>query len=145
MCIAAIVFRIITVKSFEIFLVIQHLYRKSAPFQVRANLEPLSAPLQHGIRFFQHPLPAYPSAFLADCFPHSINPCGNNRVYHVPLILQNDLGCACPPGDSQTTQYETGAYRPHPLPFWSKPVSVFGLLSLTTVTAIHICYPYHSS
>jgi hypothetical protein len=26
----------------------------------------LSAPLQSGLRFFQHPLPATPSAFLAD-------------------------------------------------------------------------------
>ena len=29
-------------------------------------LQSLSAPLQSGLRFFQHPLPAIPSAFLAD-------------------------------------------------------------------------------
>ena len=119
MSIAAIVFLIIIVKLFNTFLVIQHQYRKSAPFQVRANFEPLSAPLQRGIRFFQHPLPAYPSAVLANCFPHNMNLCGNNRVYHVPLILLNDLGFAYPPGESQTTRHETGTCRPYPLPFGS--------------------------
>jgi hypothetical protein len=29
-------------------------------------MQPLSAPLQGGLRFFQYPLPATPTAFLAD-------------------------------------------------------------------------------
>ncbi len=37
----------------------KHLHRTSACFRSRANLEPLSTPLQHGIRFFQHPKPAH--------------------------------------------------------------------------------------
>ena len=37
-----------------------HTCRKSASFRNRANLEPLSRPLQSRIRFFQHLLPAPP-------------------------------------------------------------------------------------
>jgi hypothetical protein len=39
---------------------------KSARLHGRTMLQSLSAPLQSGLRFFQHPLPAIPSAFLAD-------------------------------------------------------------------------------
>lgn len=35
----------------------------------RANLEPLSTPLQPGFRFLQHPLPAVPSVGLATALP----------------------------------------------------------------------------
>ena len=37
----------------------QHLRRTSACFRSRANFEPLFIPLQHDIRFFQHPKPAH--------------------------------------------------------------------------------------
>jgi hypothetical protein len=39
------------------------------PLSRGANLEPLSAPLQRGIRFLQHPLPAIPSVGLATALP----------------------------------------------------------------------------
>jgi hypothetical protein len=39
---------------------------KSARLRGGVRLQLLSAPLQNGIRFFQHPLPATPSAALAD-------------------------------------------------------------------------------
>ena len=39
---------------------------KSARLHGRTMLQSLSAPLQSGLRFFQHPLPAIPSACLAD-------------------------------------------------------------------------------
>jgi hypothetical protein len=35
----------------------------------RANLEPVSPPLQRGLRFLQHPLPAAPSVGLATALP----------------------------------------------------------------------------
>jgi len=35
----------------------------------RANLEPVSAPLQSGLRFFHHPQPAHPWAHLTAGFP----------------------------------------------------------------------------
>ena len=40
---------------------IEHHIGKSAPFQVRAKLEPLSNPLQIDIRFLPYPLPSIPS------------------------------------------------------------------------------------
>ena len=42
---------------------------KWAPFQVRTNLESLSLPLQQGLRFLHHPLPALPTDLLADHLP----------------------------------------------------------------------------
>ncbi len=51
--------------------------------------QPLSGPLQPGIRFFQHPIPAQPTAFLAvrlpepNCAPAAI------RAYHVPCALHD--------------------------------------------------------
>ena len=38
-------------------------------FSRRANIEPVSVPLQHGFRFLQHPLPAAPSVGLATALP----------------------------------------------------------------------------
>ena len=39
------------IQKFASFHTIEHQIGKSAPFQVRAKLEPLSIPLQNGIRF----------------------------------------------------------------------------------------------
>jgi hypothetical protein len=62
--------------------------RKWAPFQVRANLEPLCGPLQAAVRFFRNPMPAPPTAFLADCLPSYwfTGMKARNRVYHVPIL-----------------------------------------------------------
>jgi hypothetical protein len=62
--------------------------RKWAPFQARANLEPLCAPLQAAVRFFRNPIPAPPTAFLADCLPsyRFTGMKARNRVYHVPIL-----------------------------------------------------------
>jgi hypothetical protein len=43
--------------------------RKSAPFQVGANLEPLSERLQPGIRLLRVLMPASPTARLTACLP----------------------------------------------------------------------------
>lgn len=61
--------------------------RKSAPFRVRAKFEPLSAPLQSGIRFLRVLLPTPPTDLLADCLPSRIG-CTRLAVgwaYHVPV------------------------------------------------------------
>jgi len=42
---------------------------KVSPLSCRANFEPVSAPLQRGIRFFRYPLPAPPSASLTVYVP----------------------------------------------------------------------------
>jgi hypothetical protein len=60
--------------------------RKSAPFQVGANLEPLYNPLQVVIRFLRVLMPASPIASLAGYLPplRYIGARAGNRGYHVP-------------------------------------------------------------
>jgi len=55
---------------------------KSACFHSGVMFQPLSAPLQNGIRFLQHPLPAAPSACLA-ATPASEE--AEHRAYLVPF------------------------------------------------------------
>ncbi len=64
--IAAICFP--TLNGLPYFLVMRHLL-EVCPLSRGAKVEPLSTPLQSGLRFLQHPLPAPPSAHLAVCFP----------------------------------------------------------------------------
>lgn len=60
--------------------------------------QPLSAPLQSGLRFFRPPLPATLSAHLTVCFP-SAETEGELRVYHVSQCVLNldDLGSTYTP------------------------------------------------
>lgn len=62
--------------------------RKSALFRAGAKFEPLSAPLQSGIRFFRVLLPASPTASLAGRLPRirCSEPLAENRAYHVPIL-----------------------------------------------------------
>ena len=53
---------------FSGFLVTRHLLEVCS-FSRRANSEPVSTPLQHCLRFLQHPLPAAPSVGLATVLP----------------------------------------------------------------------------
>jgi len=56
-------------------------------------LQPLSAPLQHGVGFFPDPIPATPSAALASRLPLW----GGLRAYHVALKRPRGLGPASTP------------------------------------------------
>ena len=107
--------RVLLIKAFPI------LSRDSAPIGslhlFRLGQVPLSVSLQNSIRFFRTPLPAYLSAHLTVCFPCIIIQYGDNRAYHVPLTLLNDLGFAYPPRESQSTQHESRTCWPYPLPF----------------------------
>jgi len=51
--------------------------------------QPLSEPLQPGIRFFQPPIPAQPTAFLTVRLPESYSTPAAIRAYHVPHALQD--------------------------------------------------------
>jgi hypothetical protein len=95
---------------------------KSARF--RGEVELLSAPLQNGLGFFQHPLPAIPSAFLADA-PAS---CGRRNVGFT-MFDCNDTdelspashtgSCLCPFAPEVRSSNQLRA-------FWPEPVSIFG-------------------
>lgn len=85
--------------------------RKSAPFQVRANLEPLCGPLPATIRFFRVLMPAPSTASLASRLPqlHYIKPMAKNRVFHVPILVDPNapgpvrLAPVSPPAALMTT------------------------------------------
>ena len=101
--------------------------------------DPLSVPLQHSFCLLRLPLPAFLSASLADCFPSL----GGIQAYHVPLVCPDGLGPTCSPVMSDVS--ERGNWIPlYPShTFWFKPVSTFGLALLTTLLAVHLCWPYH--
>jgi hypothetical protein len=104
----------------------------------------LSAPLQIGFRFFQSPLPAIPSAFLADApAPRPGRSVGFTMLSSsdtnelVPACYTGSLECPCVPSLRWNNRL--------PCRFWPEPVSVFGSLSMTVPTAVHLCWTYHSA
>ena len=104
-------------------------------------LQSLSAPLRNGLRFFQHPLPATPSAFLADA-PAStrrrdvgfamLSSSDTNEL--APAFHTGSLECPCVPCVQQNTRLRA---------FWPEPVSIFGSLGLTMLMAVHLCWAFH--
>src|SRR5471032_828181 len=95
--------------------------RKSAPFQIRANLEPLCDRLQDTIRFFRVLLSASPTASPAGHLPLIRCPesMAKNRTYHVPKLADvTRLCCACPfsvclsPGSAWTTCPQSAKGQP---------------------------------
>ncbi len=117
---------------------------KSARLHGGVMLQPLSAPLQNGLRFFQHPLPAIPSAFLADApapqpgrnvgFTMLVSSDTNDLV---PASHTGSPGCPCVPSLRWNNRLRCR--------FWLEPVSAFGSLSMTVPTAVHFCWTYHSA
>jgi hypothetical protein len=92
-----------------------------------SKTQPLSAPLQRGIRFLRSPLPAGPSACLAACFPwldlrEPGGPSGLPRSVQVPAWVRFRLSA----GGSISAIGDRIAPMPDPLPFWPKPVSPCG-------------------
>jgi hypothetical protein len=107
-------------------------------------LQPLSALLQNGLCFFQHPLPAIPSAFLADApAPEPGRNIGftmlvsNDTNELIPAFHTGSLGCPRVPSLRWNNRLHCR--------FWLEPVSVFGSLSMTVPTAVHFCWTYHSA
>ena len=104
-------------------------------------LQSLSAPLQSGVRFFQFPLPAIPTAFLADAPAFT-------RRRNVRFAM-----CDCNDMNELTPAYHTGSGEcpcapcvrwSNPLrAFWPEPVSIFGSLSMTMPEAVHLCWVFH--
>ncbi len=114
---------------------------KSARLHGGVMSQLLSVPLQNGIGFFQHPLPATPSAFLADA-PASTR----RRNVGFTMFDCNDTNeltpalhtgsCVCPRAPCVRRSNQLRA-------FWPEPVSVFGSLSMTMPTAVHLCWVFH--
>ena len=101
----------------------------------------LSVSLQNGLRFVHLLLPASPSACFTTGFPlwesygfTMFRFYANERVRCL-LVRRWLFSLRAGKGEP---------YAPKPLTFWFKPISIFGLLVLTTFIAVHICYPYRS-
>lgn len=117
---------------------------KSARLHGGVLLQPLSAPLQNGLRFFQHPLPAIPSAFLADApapepgrdvrFTMLVS---NDTNELVPAYHTGSLECPCVPSLRWNSRLRCR--------FWPEPDSIFGSLSMTVPIAVYFCWAYHSA
>ena len=82
--------------------------RKSAHFQVRANLEPLFVPLQDDIRFLPPPVPPVLSPTFTLRFPEK-KLSGGHEAYHVPLMAPDGVGAASPPEESCTAHRDVRA------------------------------------
>jgi len=118
--------------------------RKSARLRGRAMLQPLSVPLQNGVRFFRHPLPATPSASLAGA-PAQRRTAGRDDGFTifrcndtddlVPACHTGSLECPCAP-------CVRGSNRLH-CRFWLEPFSIFGSLGMTVPEAVHLRWTCH--
>src|SRR5262244_2158449 len=109
----------------------------------RVMLQPVSVPLQDGLRFFPPPYPhrhqwalrlSYLSYDRSDMgLPRSTRLTRTGEV----LSLRRERWMSM-----------TGYYRdpvPAPVPFWPKPGSIFGLLLITTFIKSSHVSPYHPS
>jgi len=103
------------------------------------SAQPLSGPLQTGLRLLHPPLPPRPSAHFTVCFPEW-ETCGLTTFR---VRITDGLGPACLPVVTLSTVSEGSDAYAGPRAFWLKPVSVLGLLVLTTCRAVHICWPCH--
>jgi|GEM_PF-2502248 len=101
-----------------------------------AEAQPLSGPLQSGIRFLRFPLPALPTAFLTVGLPlrgsYTGLPCSAQ-------FARDGLGSAYPPVALVSVPPQLEKEGPARFPFWVRPVSVFGLLRIDDVYQQFTC------
>ncbi len=105
-------------------------HEEVGPFSREVMLQPLSAPLQDGIRFLLNPLPAFHRSLQFDCpiFRARI------RAYRVPQReYANDLGPVFPPVGIIVSVNPVMKEFTYPPTFWLKPVSNFGFSIFTMV------------
>ena len=98
--------------------------RKSARFRVgryRLATQPLSAPLQNGIRFLRTPLPAPPTAFLAVSLPRIR---AAIRAYRVPHSLQGRVRFCLSTGGHSVRAFPVSAGRGRPRSHFGSGLSV---------------------
>ena len=69
---------------------------------------------------------------------------GGRRAYHVASQESSWVRPRPDAGGTSSAPDESAASGPGHLPFWSKPVSTFGLSLFTTLTAVHLGWPYHA-
>jgi hypothetical protein len=96
--------------------------------------QPVSTPLQDGLRFFHHL-----SSYL---LRHALRlACPKGRRHEVTtfhIIDSEYLRSALSAGGDSARVGRSQSHPNHPLTFWSKPHSSFGLLRFTAVTSVHL-------
>jgi len=106
--------------------------------------QPLSEPLQPGIRFFQPPIPAQPTAFLAVRLPE---PTALRQPYGLttfPARYTTGLGPASSPV-IVWRRTPTSHRSIQPRTFWLVPVSSLGTAMLTTFISSSLTLPLPAS
>jgi hypothetical protein len=108
-----------------------------------SDIKSVSTPLQRGIRFFRHPVPAPSSAFLADCLPSSdvLEYSAMDRGFLVPcdakrVRLRRDMSFRAGlslGGLMATYSRLAWEYQPHTV-----LVKAISSLSLLIVTKVHM-------
>jgi hypothetical protein len=69
---------------------------------------------------------------------------GGRRAYHVASQESSWVRPRLHAGGTSSAPDEFAASGPGHLPFWSKPISTFGLSLFTTLAAVHLGWPYHA-
>ena len=69
---------------------------------------------------------------------------GGLRAYHVASQESSWVRPRLDAGGTSSAPGEFAASGPGHLPFWSKPISTFGLSLFTTLAAVHLGWPYHA-
>ena len=118
-----------------------------------SDIESVSTPLQRGLRFFRHPMPAPSSAFLADCLPASgvLASSAMNRGFLVPcdakrVLLRRDTSFRAGlslGGFLATYSRPAWEYQPHTV--LVKAISSLSLLVVTRVSHNRSRYIAHAT
>jgi hypothetical protein len=112
------------------------------PLSCRVTLKPVSAPLQHGIRFFRYPTPAPPWAE-----PYGLlSPKGAIRGFHVPLAEVHRVSCLLSTGRCMGHE-SVGPRRCSHLHcrFGSSVIAISACSISRSLSQIHICSAYRLS
>ena len=117
------------------------------------DTQSVSTPLQRGLRFFRHPMPAPPTAFLADCLPASgvLASSAMNRGFLVPcdakrVQLRRDMSFRAGlslGGLMATYSRLAWEYQPHTV--LVKAISSLSLLIVTKVSHNRSRYVAHAT
>jgi hypothetical protein len=95
----------------------------------------VSTPLQDGLRFFHHLSPYLPQHALRLACPKLRQ---RHKVTTFHVIDNEYLRPTLSAGGNSARVGRSQTHPIHPLTFWSKPHSSFGLLRFTTVTSVHL-------
>src|SRR5262252_8267019 len=69
---------------------------------------------------------------------------GGRRAYHVASQESSWVRPRLDAGGPSSAPDDIAASGPGHVPFWSQPVSTFGLSRFTTLAAVHLGWPYHA-